>query len=90
MKDLYFTYNKQEDYDRLLKIKGIEDYFLHTADSGTLKGKKEAYKIKSEWGAKLDPFLITYNDERPIKAFYSECPEDAIQQFSSWIKNKGV
>lgn len=90
MKDLYFTYNKQEDYNRLLKIKSIEDYFLHTIDSGTLKGKKEAYKIKSEWGAKLDPFIIIYDNGRPTKAFYSECSEDAITQFITESENKRI
>ena len=83
--NIYFTYNTQKDFDSFLNVENLKDYAIHHIDSGTLHGKKEAYKLKSEWGAKLDPFILIIDDKnKPIKAFYSECKTDAITQFTQY------
>lgn len=54
----------------------------------TLKGKKEAWKLKSHWAAKLDPFvLITDLEDKPIKVFYSESG-DAIEELNKYLENE--
>lgn len=35
-------------------------------------GKKRAWALKSEWGAKESPFALVTIDGKPTKAFYTE------------------
>lgn len=89
MINLYITYNNESDFKRFLGIKNLEDYNMKVIDSGTLRGKKESYKLKNEWGSKLDPFIIIFDEQnKPIKAFYSECNSDAICQFDEYTNKK--
>ena len=42
------------------------------------EGKSKGYKLKSEFGARQDPFAVVYNKESPIKAYYSEDSDNII------------
>ncbi len=55
-------------------------------DSKTKKGKKEAFRIKSHYAAKLDPFAVILDNNKPIKAFYSEA-EDVIDSLIKYLNN---
>lgn len=62
------------------QLKKVEDAVkvastFHFIDPLSKKGKKEAWALKSHWGARLDPFAIVMNDGKPVKAFYSESGE---------------
>lgn len=43
-------------------------------DEQTMSGRKKAFGLKGEWGAKITPFAILIDDEKdkPISGFYSE------------------
>lgn len=51
------------------------------------KERKKAFSIKNEWGALASPFAIIYNDDKPIKAFYSEINECTIDNIINYLNN---
>lgn len=65
--EIKITYNDPVQVESLKELKGFT--FI---DSLSKKGKKEAWKLKNYWGAKLDPFALVLEEDKPIKAFYSE------------------
>ena len=78
------TYSDESILSRIPKSENIT-----LLDVETLKGKKEAFKLKSHWGARLDPFILIEDNGRVTKAFYSEAG-DAISEFLNYIENEGI
>jgi len=78
-------------YDEDDQIKELTNYSdIQLIDSRTKKGKKEAWKLKSHWGAKIDPFvLVTNNENVPIKAFYSEAGNSIFNLINYLDNEKG-
>lgn len=87
---VYVVYNNDE------QIKPIEDSFKESSifvfiDEQTTKGKKKGFKLKGSWGAKITPFAVVYNDEdKPIKAFYSEADNDIIKSLITYLNEQGI
>lgn len=84
--DVYLVYN---DDLQLRKIGGTYTLkvspFFHFIDDRTKEGKKESFKLKGSWGARLTPFAICFDKESPVKAFYSETGEDVIQSLINYL-----
>lgn len=81
-------YNDDKDKELIELSKFSIPFFIEYIDSKTIKGKKESFKLKSPFSAKLDPFIIIYNDEDEfIKCFYSE-NGNAVQQFVNYLINE--
>lgn len=79
------VYDNIKDKELLDKIDLGVPFFIDYIDVNTVKGKKEAFKVKSHWGAKLDPFIELYDDENKIsKVFYSE-KQNAVNQLISYL-----
>ena len=78
------TYSDESILSRIPKSENIT-----LLDVETLKGKKEAFKLKSHWGARLDPFILIEDNGRVTKAFYSEAG-DAISEFLNYIENENI
>ena len=53
-------------------------------DISTRKGKKEGWKVKNYFAARLDPFAAIYKDGKPIKVFYSEAG-DVITDLKQYL-----
>lgn len=88
MIDIYIIYSDSTKLDILNRIDKIP-YFLHLIDDQTLHGKKEAFKLKSFYGAKLSPFAVIELDGKVIKAFYSEV-EDVLESLVNYINNSNL
>jgi hypothetical protein len=58
-------------------------------DSGTYKGKKEAKRFKNQYSAKLEPFIVILDNNKPIKAFYTEA-EDVINSLIKYLNNEST
>lgn len=84
--DVYIVYN---DDAQIKKIGGTYTLkvspFFHFIDDRTLKGRKDAYKLKNTWGAKLTPFALCTIGENIIKAFYSESEKDVIKSLIDYL-----
>lgn len=71
MIEVIITYN---DKKQLEKLGNITKYNLtfRFIDSSTFKGKKESFRVKSGYSAKLDPFAVILDNNKAIRAFYTE------------------
>ena len=53
-----------------------------------ISNRNEAYKIKSYWGAKKDPFIILKNKDKIEKIFYSDVKGDnALIQLINYLND---
>lgn len=87
MTDVIIVYSSKSQLDRIGDTSKYTPIF-HFVDSLAKKSKKESWRIKSYYGAKLDPFAVILDDEKPIKAFYTEA-EDVIDSLIKYLNNNG-
>ena len=87
MTDVIVVYSDKSQLDRIGDTSKYTPIF-HFVDSLAKKSKKEAWRIKSYYGAKLDPFAVILDDEKPIKAFYTEA-EDVINSLIKYLNSNG-
>ena len=87
MTDVIVVYSDKNQLDRIGDTSKYTPIF-HFVDYLAKKSKKEAWRIKSYYGAKLDPFAVILDDEKPIKAFYTEA-EDVIDSLIKYLNNNG-
>ena len=74
--------------DEYSELKIDESLDIELINSKSRIGKKKAWKIKNFYGAKLDPFAVILDGEKPIKAFYTEA-EDVIDSLIKYLNNNG-
>ena len=87
MIEISITYSNTEDYNRLLILE-IGPYYIHDYDMLTKSGKSKGWKLKNEWGAKKDPFILVSIEDKVLKCFYSESNSDIISELEEWFKEK--
>ena len=87
MTDVIVIYSDKSQLDRIGDTSKYTPIF-HFIDSLSKKGKKEAFRVKSHYAAKLDPFAVVLDNEKPIKAFYTEA-EDVIDSLIKYLNNNG-
>ena len=81
------VYNNLKDKELIELIEFSTPFFIEYVDENTRKGKKEAYKIKSEFGAKKSPFVLVYNDEDKLESVFWSENQNACQSFINEYKN---
>ncbi len=75
------VYEDLKDKELIELIEFSTPFFIDYIDYNTTEGRKKAYKIKSEFGAKKNPFVVIYNDEdKFVKCYWSE-NNNACQSF---------
>ena len=78
-------YENNKDKELIELIDFSTPYFVDYIDVKTRKGLKESYKIKNQFGARKNPFVVLYNDEdKFVKCFWSE-EGNAVQQFINYL-----
>lgn len=89
MIDLYLIYDNSED---LQKIEDTinSNYYLHHLNINKHNDRSKAFKFKGEWSAKLDPFILLSENDKIIKAYYSETGESAVNQFIKDYESKSI
>lgn len=85
MIDVYIVYNDPMFPEKIKSISVNNTPYLHFLDEQSKWDKKEAFQLKSEWGAKLSPFVIIYEEDIPKKAFYSEA-DDVLECLTNYLK----
>lgn len=83
--NIIIVYN---DKDQLSDLKIDESFDVEFIDSKYRIDKKKAWKIKNFYGAKLDPFAVILDNNKTIRAFYSEA-ENVINSLNKYLKNYG-
>lgn len=85
MIDVFIVHNDSSVEERVKKANVKSSPFIHFIDEGTLKGKKEAFKLKGAWGARMTPFVAVFKGEEIVKAFYSEADNDVIKSLIDYL-----
>lgn len=81
--DVYLVFSDLNDKQRFEEAEISSSPFIHYIDIDSKEGKSKGYKLKSEFGARENPFGVFYNGECAVKAFYSEDSKDIITQMLS-------
>ena len=89
MIDLYLVFDNLED------LKAIEDtidnnYYLHYWNINKHHDRSKAFKLKGEWSARQNPFILLSINDNVIKAYYSEIGESAVKQFIKDYESKSI
>lgn len=83
------VYDNKKDRELIESVEFSTPFFVEYIDTLTKNGLKESYSIKGEFGARLNPFVVIYDDEdKFVKCFWSESG-NACQQFVNYYKNNG-
>ena len=82
--DVTIVYNNKDQISNLGDTLKVSPFFTFI-DESSRKGRKEAYALKSHWGARLTPFVVCYNKDNAIKVFYSETGEDVIKSLIDYL-----
>lgn len=87
--DVIVVYN---DDSQIRKIGGVytlkKSPFFTYINESSHKGRKEAFALKGHWGARMTPFAICMDGEKPIKAFYSETGNDIIKELINYLNQE--
>ena len=78
------VYDNKKDRELLDLIDSKFPIFIKYIDFNTVEGSKEAYRIKSHWGAIKNPFVVVQEKEKILKVFYSE-KNNAVNQLISYL-----
>lgn len=78
------VYDNQKDRELLNQVDSKFPIFIEYINFNTVAGRKEAYRVKSHWGAIKNPFVIVEENDKIIKVFYSE-KSNAINQLISFL-----
>ena len=84
MLDVYIVSENLGDELELLKnVKS--NFYIHFLDITSKNDRSKAFKLKGEWGARMNPFICINNGDKTIKCFYSETGEDVYEQLLKFI-----
>lgn len=75
--NITLVYSDIKDKERLEEA-DTPPFFVDYLDMMSKEGKSKGFKLKSEFGARLDPFAVMYKDGSAVKAYYSEDSKDII------------
>lgn len=82
--DVYVVYDNDDIVKKIGDTSLKVSPFFHFIDSRTLQGRKDSFKLKGSWAARLNPFALCTNGDKPIRAFYSEA-EDVIESLIKYL-----
>lgn len=84
--NIKIVYDNNKDKELIELYEFSIPFFMEYIDTRTKDGKKEAYRIKSEYGARKNPFVVITDDkDKFIQCFWSESG-NAVQQLINAIK----
>ena len=85
--DVYIVYNDPSfvrKFGGTYTLKVVSPYF-HFINEDSAKGRKEAFSLKGQWGARKTPFAICFDGDKALKAFYSEVDDDIVKSLINYI-----
>ena len=86
MIELVLVSSNLEDERKIVESEIIDKFYFTFIDSNSLYTKKMAYTIKSEWGARSEPFVLIKDKDKILRCFYSEKSNMVIDEALDFIK----
>ena len=86
--DIFIAYTDEKVPEFIYNSDIPDGIYFHFYDELTRQGKKDAYKLKSHWGARQSPFAVVYSTDRPIKVFYTEDGDKVINDLIDFLEHE--
>lgn len=83
MYDVIIVVDNPSDKDIINFVEFKKDVCLTILDISTKEDRSAAYKLKSHWGARKNPFVVISKEDKMEKVFYSE-ENNALDSFILW------
>lgn len=87
MIELILVSSNLEDAEYILKSSIVDRFYFTFVDSNSAYTKKEAYTLKTDWGAKKEPFCIVKEKDNVLRCFYSESNDKVLDETLEFIKS---
>ncbi len=84
--DIFITFSDESQIKELVDFN--TEHTINFIDSNTKKGKRQAWLLKSHWAARLDPFILIKNGDKPIKAFYTEANKNVVNELINYLNKE--
>ena len=75
-----------EDEKKVLESDLVDKFYFTFIDSNSVYTKKIAYTLKTDWGAKKEPFCMIKEKDNVLRCFYSEESNKVIDKALQFIK----
>jgi len=86
MLELLLVSNDLNDEKKVLSRESPSGYYFSFLDSGSMLCRADAYALKSEWGAREDPFALVKDKDKVLRCFYSEKSSNVVDEALDFIK----
>ena len=88
--DVFVVVDTDKDLRKLKTMEPKVNPCLTIYDDRYRGDKKKAWALKSEYGAKLNPFVLIHKDGIFAKVIYREAVEDVIGELENYLNNVSV
>lgn len=86
MLELLLVSSDLNDEKKVLSRESPSGYYFSFLDLGSMLCRADAYALKSEWGARKDPFALVKDKEQVLRCFYAEEGKDVVDEALEFIK----
>lgn len=86
MLELLLVSNDLNDEKKVLSRESPSGYYFSFLDICSKLCRADALALKSEWGARKDPFALVKDKDKVLRCFYSEKSNDVIDEALDFIK----
>lgn len=86
MIELILVSSNLNDVEQVLKSDTVDRFYFTFIDSNSAHSKKDAYTLKTDWGAKKEPFCVVKEKDNVLRCFYSEESNKVIDDALEFIK----
>ena len=87
MIELILVSSDLSDERKVIESEIVDKFYFKFIDSNSAYTKKEAYTIKTDWGARKEPFCIVKDKDKALRCFYSEQSKKVIDEALEFIKS---
>jgi len=87
MIELILVSSDLNDVEQVLKSNTADRFYFTFIDSNSAYTKKDAYTLKTDWGAKKEPFCIVKERDNVLRCFYSESSNKVLDEALEFIKS---
>ena len=87
MIELVLVSSNLEDEKKIVESKIVNRFYFTFIDSNSVYTRKDAYALKTDWGARKEPFCIVKEKDKVLRCFYSESSKEVIDEALEFIKS---
>ena len=87
MIELILVSSDLNDVEQVLKSNTADKFYFTFVDSNSAYTKKDAYTLKTDWGAKKEPFCMVKEKDNVLRCFYSESSDKVLDEALEFIKS---